>query len=109
MANLELLAEASGSKGTDVIDFNAGVTAAAGLLGAALAAVNVAGLLRLHLRQRARLRVERERSARHLARTTGFVQMVDHAHTPVRFVERDADGERLIEIGRRAGSDEMAA
>jgi hypothetical protein len=92
-----------------MMDFNAWVSAGAGLLGAGLATVNVVGLLRMCLQQRARLQLERERSARSAARANGFAQMVNRSHASVRFVERDDDGERLIEIGRSVDSSEVAA
>jgi len=92
-----------------MIDVYAWVAAGAGLLASAAAAVNVGRLLRAHLRQRARVQLERERSARSIARTTGLTRMLDRPHTTVRVVERDSDGERLIEIGRPGGPEEKAA
>ena len=82
-----------------MIDMNAWVTAGVGLLGAAVTVVNARGLLRTHLRQRAQVQLERERSTRSIARTNGIAQMLDRPHVMVRMVERDSDGERLIEIG----------
>jgi hypothetical protein len=92
-----------------MIDINAWAASGAGLLGAAAAAVNVGALLRTHLRQRALVQLERERSARSIARTAGVAQMLHHPQARVRVVEKDSDGERLIEIGGPAGSAELAA
>jgi hypothetical protein len=76
-----------------MIDVAGWATAAAGAIGMA------GGLLRLHLKQRER--VERERSARSAARMSGIARIVHHPHARVRVVERDGDGERVIEIGGR--------
>jgi hypothetical protein len=92
-----------------MIDINAWPAGGAGLLCATAAAVNLSVLLRTHLRHRALVRLERERSARSIARTAEVVRMLHHPHARVRVVERDSDGERLIEIGGPAGSGEMAA
>jgi hypothetical protein len=92
-----------------MIDMDAWAAAGAGLLGTAAAAVNLGSLLRCHLRQRARVQLERERSARSIARTAGFAQMLHRPHTAVRMVERDIDGERVIEIGRRDRTNKEAA
>lgn len=91
-----------------MIDMNVWVAAGTGLLGAAVAVLNGGRLLRAHLRHRARVQLERERSVRSLARTSGLAQLLHHPHTRVRVVERDRDGERLIEIGEPTGSGETA-
>ncbi|MCA2218434.1 hypothetical protein [Jidongwangia harbinensis] len=92
-----------------MIDINAWLAAGAGLVGAAVTAVNLGGLLRTHLRQRVRVQLERERSARCIARAAGMAELVNNPRARIRMVERDDDGERLIEIGEPARSGEAAA
>lgn len=92
-----------------MIDMNAWVAAGAGLLGAAAAALNGGRLLQIHLRHRARLQLERERSTRSIARTAGLSQLINHPYRRVRVVEHDYDGERLIEIGESPAAGETAS
>jgi hypothetical protein len=92
-----------------MIDMNVWVAAGTGLLGVAVAALNGGRLLRTYLRNRAQVQLERERSTRSLARTTGLAQLLNHPYAKVRVVERDSDGERVIEIGESAVSGETAA
>lgn len=92
-----------------MIDINDWVAAGAGLLGTAVATVNGGHLLRTHLRNRVQVQLERERSTRSIARATGMAHLLHHPPARVRVVERDADGERLIEIGEPAGPGETAA
>ncbi|MFI7544215.1 hypothetical protein [Actinoplanes sp. NPDC049599] len=92
-----------------MIDMNEWVAAGAGLLGTAVAALNGGRLLRTHLRHRTQVQLERERSTRSIARTTRLAQVFNHPHARVRVVERDGDGERLIEIGAPAATGETAA
>lgn len=92
-----------------MIDVDAWVAAGAGLLGTAAAAINASSLLRAYLRQRGQVQLERERSARSIARTAGLTRAVRQPHATVRMVERDSDGERLIEIGRPGRIEEEAA
>ncbi|MEU8233990.1 hypothetical protein AB0C12_30765 [Actinoplanes sp. NPDC048967] len=91
-----------------MIDMNEWVAAGTGLLGAAVTVLNGGRLLGTHLRHRAQVKLERERSTRSLARTTGLTHLLNHPHARVRVVERDSDGERLIEIGEPASSGETA-
>jgi hypothetical protein len=82
-----------------MIDVAGWVAAAAGSAGVIASTIKVGGLLRIHLRQRARTRLEQERSARSAARMSGIASIAHHPHARVRVVERDGDGERMIEIG----------
>jgi hypothetical protein len=74
-------------------------TTGAGLLGAALLGINVGRLLRVYVKQRARVQVERERSARSLAHTESLVRLARARRRPIRVRERDGDGRRVIESG----------
>ena len=74
----------------------------AGLLGAVLVGMNVGRLLRVYVKERARVQVERERSARILARTESLVRLTDEHRGPIRVRERDRDGCRRIESGALA-------
>lgn len=96
-------------EGTDMIDIDAWVVAGAGLLTTVATAANLGRLLQATLRQRAKVELERERSARSIARTAGLTRMLRQPHATVRVVERDSDGERLIEIGLPARVEEEKA
>jgi hypothetical protein len=80
-----------------MIDMDGWVAAGAGLLAAA------AGIWRTQLRQRTRVQMERERSARSIARSAELVRIVQLTQGAVRVVEQDRDGRRLVEIGRAEG------
>jgi hypothetical protein len=92
-----------------MIDITAWVAAGAGLLGTAAAAVKVDSLLRTYLRQRTYVQLERERSARSIVRAAGLTRILHQPRATVRMVERDVDGERLIEIGQPDRNEERAA
>ena len=96
-------------EGTEMIDITAWAATGAGLLGAALATLNGRGLFRIYLRHRAQVQRERARSDRCAARVAGIADMLGHPQVRVRMVERDMDGERLIEIAGTADSPEIAA
>jgi hypothetical protein len=86
-------------------DIEAWVAAAAGLLASAAGAINLRGLLRAQLRQRARVQLERERSER-------LLHLVRQARGTVRVEESDGDGHRVVEIergGRDSGRDDRKA
>lgn len=78
-----------------MIEIEAWVAAGAGLLTAGAGAVNLGGLLRELLRQRARIQVARERSE-------ALVNLAREAPGRVRVVERDGDGHRTIDLDRAA-------
>lgn len=91
-----------------MIDIGAWGAVLAGLAGTVAARVNVGRLIRTHLRQRTQVELERERSARVIARTAELAQVLRCLRGPVRMVERDSDGERLIEIGQAARTEKVA-
>ncbi|GAA1026446.1 hypothetical protein GCM10009557_04190 [Virgisporangium ochraceum] len=81
-----------------------------GALGAAGAGLaGIGGLAWWYLWQRARIRIEREGSARNIARTRGLTRMACERYITVRLVERDIDGERLVEINLPGHTGERAA
>ena len=92
-----------------MIDIYTWLAAGTGLLGAAAASINMGRLLRAQLRHRALVQQERERTTRSIARTTGLAHLFRHPPARIRIIERDDDGERLIEIGGPADSGETAA
>ena len=65
------------------------------------AAGAVAGLVRAYIAYRTRLHEEREASARAASRVIGLVGLAKTRHDIVRIVERDRDGHREVELGRR--------
>src|SRR5262245_55726268 len=71
----------------------------AGGLAVVAALINMVGLVRLHLRNRHAIAMERERSARIRARSALLAETTLGSRT-LRVVERDADGERTVEVGR---------
>jgi hypothetical protein len=79
----------------------------------AIAAAAIAGLVRAYIAHRTRLHAEREASARVAARATGWMGLAERHHGAVRIVERDRDGHREVEFGRRellrCGNEEEAA
>ncbi|MFF5075759.1 hypothetical protein ACFY36_01825 [Actinoplanes sp. NPDC000266] len=78
------------------------------LLSAVVAVVGglgLSGLVRAWIRHRTRLQVERERSARAVARATGLARIAKR-HGMVLIDERDQDGHRVV---RMSGSREDAA
>jgi hypothetical protein len=78
------------------------------LLSAAVAVVGglgLSGLVRAWIRHRTRLQVERERSARAVARATGLARLA-RRHETVLIDEKDQDGHRVVEM---RGSREEAA
>jgi len=81
-----------------MIEIEAWAVAAGGLFVTVAGAVNLGGLLRARLRERARVELERERSARNLARIAGLAPLVRQSRATVRLVEQDDDGRRLVEI-----------
>jgi hypothetical protein len=64
----------------------------------------VVGLLRVYIAHSTRLRVEREASARAVARGTVLVGLAGTHHDAIRIVESDRDGHREVELGRREGA-----
>jgi len=81
-----------------MIEIETWAAAGAGLL----TAINLGGLLRVVVRQRARTRLERERSA-------ALVKIVRATPGKVRMVERDGDGHRIIDVDRRGDAEREAA
>jgi hypothetical protein len=59
------------------------------------------GLARAYIAHRTVLHAEREASARSKARATGLVGLAERHRGAVRIVERDRDGHREVELGRR--------
>jgi len=92
-----------------MIEIETWVAMGAGLLTAGAGAVNLGGLLRAFLRQRARLRLERERSARSAVRSAALVNLVRATQGKVRVVERDGDGHRTIDVDRSGNAGREAA
>jgi len=82
------------------------------LLSAAVAVVGglgLSGLVRAWIRHRTRLQVERERSARAVARAMGLVRIA-RRHETVLIDEKDRDGHRVVEMrGPARGSRGEAA
>lgn len=67
------------------------------------------GLVRAWIRHRTRLQVERERSARAVARATGLAR-ITRRHETVLIDEKDQDGHRVVQMrGQAPGSREEAA
>ena len=71
--------------------------------------INARRLLRIYVQQRARLQLERERSARSIARTTGLVRVIGDRAISIRVLEQDCDGHRVIEVDGRSMSNQEAA
>jgi hypothetical protein len=70
------------------------------LLSAALAVVGslgISGLARAMIRHRTRLHLERERSARAVARAAGLARLA-RQHDTVLIDEKDQDGHRVVEM-----------
>jgi hypothetical protein len=83
---------------TGLLPGNGVVVAVVGLVGG----LGVGGLLRAYIQHRTRLQVERERSARTLARARSLYWLAGDRHDDLRIDERDRDGRRVVELrGRR--------
>jgi hypothetical protein len=82
------------------------------LLSAVVAVVGglgLSGLVRAWIRHRTRLQVERERSARAVARATGLARIA-RRHETVLIDEKDQDGHRVVEMrGPARGARDEAA
>jgi hypothetical protein len=76
---------------------------------AAVGGLGLSGLVRAWIRHRTRLHVERERSARAVARATGLARIAKR-HETILIDEKDQDGHRVVEMrGPGRGSREEAA
>lgn len=91
-----------------MLDLGGWSAVAGGLLAVAAAAAHTASLVRAYIGHRTRLAVERERSARARARAAGLRRLAGDGQVMVRVRERDCDGQRTIELGRRSGDREAA-
>jgi hypothetical protein len=110
VANAELYARnETVAEGADVIEIEAWMAGAGGLLVTVAGTVKLGGLLRLWLRHRTRVALERERSAREAARLAGLARLARQPRATLRLVETDGDGQRLVEIGRADAATEGEA
>jgi hypothetical protein len=81
------------------------------LLGAMVAVVGglgLNGLVRAWIRHRTRLQVERQRSARAVARATGLARIA-RRHDTVLIDEKDQDGHRVVRMRGPAGGSRKEA
>lgn len=66
----------------------------------------IVGAVRVGVRIRGRVQLERERAARSIAWSAALERMVRHSRRLVRVIEEDGDGRRVVEIGRRHAGEE---